>query len=61
MNTIMTIPLSQSTYDFWDLTIILTENDDVSEVGLKVSNDVMEVQVPKDETDKALEIINNTL
>lgn len=58
MDTIMTIPLSQTTYDFWDMTIILTENNEISEVGFKVSNDIIEVQVPKDETDKALSIVN---
>ena len=59
MKTIMTIPLTQTTYDFWDQTIPLTENGDVSEVGFKVCGDAIKVQVPDDEVDVALNILGD--
>ena len=59
MTTIMTLPLNQTVYDFWDSTIPLTENGDISEVGFKVGSDLIEVQVPKGEADKALEILDS--
>ena len=59
MKTILTIPITHTVYDFWDLTIPLTENGEVSEVGFKVSSDLIEVQVPEGEADKALEILKS--
>lgn len=59
MKTVMTIPLTQTVYDFWDMTIPLTENGDVSEVGFKVGDEVIEVQVPDDEVDVALNILGD--
>ena len=59
MKTVMTIPLIQTVYDFWDMTIPLTENGDVSEVGFKVGEDTIEVQVPDDEVDVALNILGD--
>ena len=59
MKTILTIPISHTVYDFWDLTIPLTESGEVSEVGFKVSSDVIEVQVPEGESSKALEILES--
>ena len=59
MKTVMTIPLTQTVYDFWDMTIPLTENGDVSEVGFKVGEDTIEVQVPDDEVDVALNILGD--
>ena len=57
MKTVMTLPMNQTVYDFWDLTIPLTENGEISEVGFKVGSDVIEVQVPDEETSKALTIL----
>ncbi len=59
MKTVMTIPLIQTVYDFWDMTIPLTENEAVSEVGFKVCDDAIEVQVPDDEVDVALNILGD--
>ena len=53
MKTIMIIPITQTVYDFWDQTIPLTESDSVSEVGFKVREDCIEVQVKEDEVEKA--------
>ena len=57
MKTVMTIPTTQTVYDFWDMAIPLTENGDVSEVGFKVSADVIEVQVPDGELEVALKVL----
>ena len=57
MKTIMTIPLTQTVYDFWDMTIPLTENGDVSEGGFKVCGYAIEVQVPDDQVYVALDIL----
>lgn len=57
MKTIMIIPITQTVYDFWDQTIPLTESDSVSEVGFKVREDCIEVQVKEDEVEKAKEAL----
>jgi hypothetical protein len=57
MKTVMTIPITQTVYDFWDMTIPLVEDGDVSEVGFKVNSDVIEVQVPDGELEAALKVL----
>lgn len=60
MTTILTIPQTTKVYDFWDATIPLTENK-ISEVGFKVSSGLIQVQVPEDEVEKALEILSENI